>query len=338
MNYRHAFHAGNFADVFKHIVLARILVHLRQKPAPFRFIDTHAGAGLHDLNGQEANRTGEWRDGIGRLAAVTSGRPIDASLTAPVAELLAPYLAACHADPGLPRYYPGSPLIASRLMRPQDRLIACETEPNAIAALARHLRSPVPQLTGLAIRQTAVALATRAPDLSPPLRSDAPSARAKVLAVDGWTALIAYVPPEERRGLILIDPPYERADEFANLADVLVAAHRKWTSGIYMAWYPIKDRQGPDELLRALRPVAADKRLRAEISIGASERPPGLRACGLIVLNPPWKLASELAIILPTLVDVLGCDGERGYLIEPFPGEPQYQSSLKSKVESWPAR
>ena len=296
MNYRHAFHAGNFADVFKHVVLSRILIYLRQKQAPFRVIDTHAGAGLHDLAGEEANRTGEWRDGIARLAAAVDAATIDASLPSPAAESLAPYIAACRVAPGLPRYYPGSPLIAQRLMRPQDRLIACELEPAAAAALASRLHTGT--LDGCA----------------------------KVLELDGWTALAAYIPPKERRGLVLVDPPYERTDEFAHLADALVTAYRKWATGIYMLWYPIKSRDGPDHLFRALRPVAAEKRLRAEIAIGAAEPQAGLRACGLIVLNPPWKLASELAVILPTLIGVLGRGAERGYVIDHLEGEPRYRS------------
>jgi len=133
MNYRHAFHAGSFADVLKHVILARILVHLRDKPAPFRVIDTHAGAGLYDLAGAEASLTGEWRDGIGRFAAATP--------PAAAADLAAPYLAAvhgCNPDGGL-RFYPGSPLIARSLLRRHDRLIACEIAPDAATALADHL-------------------------------------------------------------------------------------------------------------------------------------------------------------------------------------------------------
>src|ERR1700720_4014776 len=165
MNYRHAFHAGNFADVFKHIIIVRILTHLREKIAPFRVIDTHAGEGLYDLAGEEANRTGEWRDGIGRLA--------DAALPADAAPLIAPYLAAlrvCNQGIAL-RHYPGSPLLARHLLRPQDRLIACELEPAAALALSRHLRG---------------------------------SATAKVIRIDGWVALQAYVPAKERRGLVIV--------------------------------------------------------------------------------------------------------------------------------------
>src|SRR5262249_52922718 len=153
MNYRHTFHAGNFADVCKHIIIARILIHLRDKATPFRVIDTHAGDGLYDLRGEEAGRTGEWRDGIGRLA--------HARLPLETAELVAPYLAAVHAcnHAGELRWYPGSPVLARCLLRPQDRLIACELEPRAAVALSRHLR-----------RLPAV----------------------KVMGIDGWIALNAY--------------------------------------------------------------------------------------------------------------------------------------------------
>src|SRR5580704_6989195 len=220
MNYRHAFHAGSFADVLKHAVFARILGHLGEKAAAFRVIDTHAGAGLYDLASAPAARTGEWRDGIGRLLA--------AELPDDIRALLAPYLAAVTAANGgqaqnqalgqALRHYPGSPLIALSLMRPQDRLVACELEPRAAAALKGVLRDR----------------------------------RAKVLALDGWTALGAYVPPKERRGVVLVDPPFEEAADFTRLASALAAAHRKWPTGIYLLWYPIKERDAPDALARRL--------------------------------------------------------------------------------------
>jgi 23S rRNA (adenine2030-N6)-methyltransferase len=236
MNYRHAFHAGNFADVFKHVILSRILVHLREKPAPFRVIDTHAGAGVYDLSADDANRTGEWRDGIGRLAGASLAATVGAAAGA--AELIAPYLAACRDAEGrapAQRLYPGSPVVTARLLRPQDRLIACELEPVAAAALARHLRSKAPQgaprVRGARGEPLAVP-GVPALDGSPMERpGKAPAEEAKVLRMDGWTALNANVPPKERRGLVLIDPPYERPDDFARLADGVTAAHRKWPSG-----------------------------------------------------------------------------------------------------------
>jgi 23S rRNA (adenine2030-N6)-methyltransferase len=271
MNYRHAFHAGNFADVLKHAVLVRILTHLGEKAAPFRVVDTHAGAGLYDLAAEPATRTGEWRDGIGRL--------MDADLPDDVRALLAPYLAVVRAaNPGGGlRRYPGSPLIALGLMRPQDRLVACELEPGAAAALAAHLRR---------------------------------DRRARAVEIDGWVALNAYVPPKERRGVVLIDPPYEEKDEFARLAEALAVAQRKWATGIFLLWYPLKERSGPDRLAAALRPGAAariaPKVLRVEIEWTpmASGR---LSGAGLIVVNPPWRLAEELQQrLLPTLLPVLG--------------------------------
>ena len=267
MNYRHAFHAGNFADVLKHAVLVRVLVHLRTKPAAFRVIDTHAGAGLYDLTGPEASRGLEWRSGIQRLLTA-------ASLSTAARGLLAPYLdivARLNPAEGL-RIYPGSPAITQALLRSQDRLLACEMEPQAAAALARHL---------------------------------AADRRSKQVAIDGWTALNAFIPPKERRGLVLIDPPYEDTGEFPRLAQALEAAHRKWAGGIYLAWYPIKERDEPDALARRLRRAGIGKALRIELSIAAPSAAERLVACGLIAINPPWTLADELSILLPELARVL---------------------------------
>jgi 23S rRNA (adenine2030-N6)-methyltransferase len=270
MNYRHAFHAGNLADVFKHTVLARILTHLGEKAAAFRMIDTHAGAGLYDLSSEPATRTGEWRDGIGRL--------LDASLPDAMRALLAPYLAAvAAANPGGGlRRYPGSPLIALSLMRPQDRLVACELEPVAAAALAAQLRR---------------------------------DSRARAVRIDGWTALNAYLPPKERRGVVLIDPPYEDKHEFSRLPEALAGAQRKWATGIFLLWYPIKDRSGPDRLAGALRRGAttkqASKILRSELVWASDATSAGLRGAGLVIVNPPWRLADELAQLLPALRSVL---------------------------------
>jgi 23S rRNA (adenine2030-N6)-methyltransferase len=266
MNYRHAFHAGNFADVLKHAVLVRILLHLRAKPAAFRVIDTHAGAGRYDLGGPEATRSLEWREGIERLVAAPIGEP--ARL------LLAPYLDAIAAfnNPGTLTCYPGSPALARAFLRAQDRLLACELEPNAAAALARYL---------------------------------AGDRRSKALAIDGWTALHAYVPPKERRGLVLVDPSFEDAGDFGRLGAALEAAQRKWAGGTYLLWYPVKERAGPDALARQLRRSGIAKILRVELSLGGTRADNRLGACGLIVVNPPWTLADELAILLPELAAIL---------------------------------
>ena len=266
MNYRHAYHAGNFADVVKHAVLCRVLMHLRGKPGAFRVIDTHAGAGVYDLRSVEAGKTLEWRDGIGRL--------IGAGLDAPVRALLAPYLDAVIAlnPPGALAAYPGSPVLVQSLLRSQDRLIACELEPQAAAALSR-------QLAG--------------------------DARAKAIAIDGWTALTAYVPPKERRGLVLIDPPFEQAEEFSRLLQGFAAAHRKWPTGHYLAWYPIKDTRDVAAFVRKLARSGIAKMLRVELVAASCAAETGLRGSGLIVVNPPWTLHDELNVLLPALARVL---------------------------------
>ena len=333
MNYRHAFHAGNFADVVKHAVLVRILVHLRAKPAAFRVIDTHAGAGLYDLAGAEAGRSGEWRDGIARVLRAFSGKSLTPagsiaetdlgstrdrrsilpkSATAdlgaalpqkmrPAQEtssqvgegaraLLAPYLDAVAAlnDAGRLTTYPGSPALVRAFLRTQDRLTACELEPNAAAALARNLRG---------------------------------DRRCKAVAIDGWTALNAFVPPKERRGLVLIDPPFEEAGDFPRLASELEAAHRKWASGTYLLWYPIKEREAPDALVRRLLRSGMVKSgtssiLRAELSVAGPRDANRLGACGLIVVNPPWTLESELGVLLPELAAAMSGEGRGTHRVD----------------------
>lgn len=264
MNYRHAFHTGNFADVLKHIVLTRILMHLRKKNTPFRAIDTHAGAALYDLTGPEAARSGEWRDGIGRILETDLGA---------AAPLIEPYLSAvraANAEGKLTRY-PGSPALVASFLRDSDRLIACELEPKAAVALARQMRE---------------------------------DSRIKAIEIDGWTALAAYIPPKERRGLVLIDPPFEQADEFDRLAASLAAAHRKWPDGIYLAWYPVKDARDAAAFARKLAETGIVKALRIELTL-ADAGVEGLRGSGLIAINPPWTLEAELKIILPALAQAL---------------------------------
>ena len=282
MNYRHAFHAGSFADVFKHAVLCRILHYLRGKPAAFRVIDTHAGAGLYDLTSSEASRGGEWRDGIERLLAT--------QLAAPLAALLAPFLEVVGALNERDRLttYPGSPALARAWLRPQDRLIACELEPKACVTLAGHLRGDT---------------------------------RIKTIEIDGWAALTAYLPPPERRGLVLVDPPFEDDGDFHRLSHGLALAHRKWATGVYALWYPIKDRGEPDALAKRLRRLGPAKILRAELNVAPLSDPARLNGCGLILVNPPWTLENELSVLLPGLAGILGRDGKGGFRLDWLAGE-----------------
>jgi 23S rRNA (adenine2030-N6)-methyltransferase len=277
MNYRHAYHAGNFAEVVKHATFARVVAHLKEKPAAFRILDTHAGAGLTDLAEPEASRTAEWRDGIGRLRA--------ASLDDRVRALLAPYLDAIEAcNPGERLVaYPGSPVLVRSWLRPQDRLLACELEPGAATALARNLRG---------------------------------DARVKVVTIDGWTALGAYLPPKERRGAVLIDPPFEQPNEFARLADGLARAHRKWATGTYLAWYPVKDRRDAEAFARRVARSGIPKILRAELTVAPERAAERLVGTGLIVINPPCTLEAELAVLLPALAAALGREHPGTFLLD----------------------
>lgn len=271
MNYRHSFHAGNFADVLKHAVLARILLHLNGKPTPYRLIDTHAGSGRYDLNADDASRTHEWKDGIARL---------DRSPLAPAAEaLLAPYrtaLSAIRAEHGA-EAYPGSPWLCRHAMRPFDRLIAAELHPQTYTKLVETL---------------------------------ARDSRCKPLAIDGWTALRANVPPKERRGLVLIDPPFEEKDEFATLTSQFIAAHRKWPTGIYMLWYPLKDRNAVSTMVDDVLDAGIGRLLQLEIDVDRPEAAGGLSATGLLIANPPWRLAEEMETLLPALTERLA-QGQR---------------------------
>lgn len=267
MNYNHEFHAGNFADVFKHAVLCRVLHYLRGKPAAFRVIDTHAGAGVYDLTGEKSTRGGEWQAGIGKLMAAQTSEA--------VAKLLSPYLEVVRAlnERDQLRVYPGSPALARAWLRPQDRLLACEFEPKTAAALRRNLRGDV---------------------------------RIKTLAVDGWTALNAYVPPKERRGLVLVDPPFEAKNDFSRLASGLAAAHRKWATGVYVLWYPIKGRGEADAFAKRLRRLAINQVLRAEMLVAPLSNPSRLNGAGMVIVNPPWTLENELCVLLPALASILG--------------------------------
>jgi 23S rRNA (adenine2030-N6)-methyltransferase len=282
MNYRHAFHAGGFADVIKHIVLVRMLNYLQDKQAAFRVIDTHAGAGVYDLTGEEASRGGEWLTGIGRI--------MQARFSETAMPLMKPYLDIVRAfNPQAPlKTYPGSPLIARALLRPQDRLTACEVEPKARKLLIDALR-----------RDT----------------------QARVVDLDGWTALPAFVPPKERRGLVLIDPPYEQKDEFERLAGGFAEAFAKWPTGSYLLWYPVKSRRATDDLARHVAQSVADgtppgKCLRLEFSVAPQMAGAGLTSAGLLIVNPPWTLMGELKTILPELEKPLGQGGAGRFRLE----------------------
>ncbi|HEY3797070.1 MAG TPA: 23S rRNA (adenine(2030)-N(6))-methyltransferase RlmJ [Caulobacteraceae bacterium] len=267
MNYRHAFHAGNHADVFKHAALTLVLTQLLSKPAPFAVLDTHAGAGVYDLTSDDARRTGEAAEGVGRVF----GHPL------PAAPAYTAALAAANPD-GLAAY-PGSPEIVRGLLREQDRLICCELHPAEAAALKARYRS---------------------------------DARVAVHHRDGYEAVGALLPPAERRGLVLIDPPFEAADETQRLIAALATGLRRWPTGIFMAWYPVKDGRIGAALANAA--TAWPKALQAEF---LPYRQDGVRMAGggLLVVNAPWKLDEQLAELARELVRLMS-DGQGTWRVE----------------------
>ncbi len=269
LSYRHGFHAGNFADVFKHVLLVQLVRALQRKDKPFCLLDTHAGAGRYDLGSATARKNREFADGVGRLW----------SQSAPSSEL-DDYLERVRAlNPGGElRWYPGSPRIARDLLRPDDRLVLTELHPSEFPLLKAEFGGD---------RQVAVHHA------------------------DGYAALKAFLPPLERRGLVLMDPAYEFKGEFERLAESVRLIHRRWGTGIVAIWYPILDRQPSLRFQRILQESGVPAILCAELGLYPYEGPPGLHGCGMIIINPPWKLDDTLNRLLPELLRRLRV-GEHG--------------------------
>ena len=282
MNYRHAFHAGNFADVTKHVILTRIIEYLKLKEKAFRVIDTHAGAGLYNLDSGEAARTGEWQDGIAKV--------IDAKLPEPVADLLAPWLNAVRSvnSGSSLRKYPGSPKLTRMLLRKQDRLSAIELHPEDAKLLARQFEGDY---------------------------------QVRVIELDGWLALGAHLPPKEKRGLVLVDPPFEESSEFERIVNGLRAAFERWPNGIYALWYPLKDRKSVQAFLKHLKETGIPKILNTELYIRGPSLEPRLDGSGMIIVNPPYTLADELKVIFPELMTLLQQDRGGFWRVEWVNGE-----------------
>jgi len=287
MNYRHAYHAGNFADVVKHVVLVRIVEYLKRKEKPFRVIDTHAGVGLYDLSSEEAQKTGEWREGIGRLVGEPLGKE--------AANLLKPFLDSVHAvnhDDEV-TVYPGSPMIVRQLLRKQDRLTAIELHPQDALALKENFEG---------------------------------DHQVRVIELDGWLALGAHLPPKEKRGLVLVDPPFEREDEFSRMVEGLQKAHRRWPGGIYAFWYPVKNRQEVDMFRAALVQSGVPDILDIRLFIRDPSPEPRLDGTGMIVVNPPYVLREEIRLLLPLLARLLGEGGKGRFFIEQLTPEERSAS------------
>jgi 23S rRNA (adenine2030-N6)-methyltransferase len=277
MNYRHAFHAGNHADVLKHYVLSRLIALLSRKEAPFAYLDSHAGVGLYDLQGDQASRTGEWLQGIDRLWRAED-----------VPDPLLDYLEVIRAinPDGVLRHYPGSPELARMLTREQDRLHLNEKHPEDGRLLKENMHGD---------RRVAVHLG------------------------EGWHVPRALLPTREKRALLLIDPPFEQADEQERCVQALNEAIGRMRQAVVAIWYPIKDLNQLKRFYRDLQKSAAPKLLRIELYVQSADDAQRLNGSGLVISNPPWGLEEELKQILPWLTSLLrqGQDGWRvDWLIE----------------------
>jgi 23S rRNA (adenine2030-N6)-methyltransferase len=267
MNYRHAYHAGNHADVLKHVVVARLLEHLKKKDKPFRILDLHAGIGVYDFTANEAAKTGEWRDGVGRFY---NEEALPLPLSDQVEELIAPWRAAIAAvnAPGSLHFYPGSPELALHVLRPSDRLMLNELHPEDFANLRGRYRR---------------------------------DRRVTLTELDAAVAIKAQLPPPERRGLVLIDPPYEALDEPDRNIRALRNGLERFSTGQFCLWYPITGDGLSDALAAQIHSLAIPRTLQVEMTIRAVMRDGGLAGSGLILVNPPWMLDRELELLLPEL-------------------------------------
>jgi 23S rRNA (adenine2030-N6)-methyltransferase len=258
MNYRHGYHAGNFADVVKHVALTAILLHLRKKETAFAVVDSHAGRGMYDLSGTEAGKTGEARGGIARLTDLSGEMP----------EPLSRYLSLVK-ESG-PNSYTGSPLIAARLLRPQDRLTAVEKHPEEFAALKEAL---------------------------------APTRNATAEQGDGYARTVKLLPPPSRRGLVLMDPPFESPGEFSALAQAARDAYRKFATGIFMIWFPIKSQSDADAFIGEVLAGGVAKAMVIDTKVSAPEGK--LNRAGLLVINPPYGFETEMRAAARLLAPLL---------------------------------
>jgi len=277
MNYRHAFHAGNFADVHKHTALLALLSHLHRKPKPILYLDTHAGRGRYELHSADAQRGNEWRSGIGRL--------IDATVASEDVRRYMDTLSAALAwsSGNAPATYLGSPLIALAVLRDIDRAVFVERQPTEARVLEQ-------QIAG--------------------------RPRVSVVCDDGYAAMKAWLPPKENRGLVLIDPPYEAADEFAEADRALRAGLARWPTGIFALWYPIKAGLESERLRRSLTESGLRKLLTLELCVRPRDSPLALNGSGLVVANPPWQFDAQMKVAMSELHRLLSVDGTGDHRVE----------------------
>jgi 23S rRNA (adenine2030-N6)-methyltransferase len=277
MNYRHIYHAGNFADVFKHVVLVSLIQSLSVKNTPFFYLDTHAGIGEYDLQQRNAQKTQEYKTGVGKCISHPGLQAL------PV--LLRDYITLLetwnHAKGTQEiRYYPGSPVWVRQLLRPLDRMVLTELHPEDRLRLKQ---------TFLQDKQVAVH------------------------HLDGYQALKAFLPPKENRGLVLIDPPFEKTDEYTQIVQQLMQATNRWQAGTYAIWYPIKDKKAVKRFYADLVRSGIREILCCEMHVSDLEESAGLQACGMLLVHPPWQWQKKIEAALPSLSGLLSQQDRGSY-------------------------
>jgi 23S rRNA (adenine2030-N6)-methyltransferase len=285
MNYRHQFHAGNYADVVKHALLVRLVRALHNKEKGFLYLDTHAGRGRYDLAaaaaGESLARKPEWPDGIGRLWGLAAGASDPEWLE--YLEVIRQFDVRSGNLGTTPRFYPGSPWIVRLLARPADRLAFCEKHPAEFAALrAEFAKTP----------------------------------RVSLHEIDGYAAIRSMLPPPERRALVLIDPPFESQDEFARIAAALGEGLVRFRSGVFAVWYPLTTRARVDEFIGAVRAVNPPSALAVELTVAGPRSLLKMQGCGLLVINPPWGSDREAVGLAAALARVLAQEPGGGGRVE----------------------
>jgi 23S rRNA (adenine2030-N6)-methyltransferase len=264
MNYRHSYHAGNFADVVKHVALVAILLHLQRKDSAFAVIDSHGGRGLYDLAAEESRKTGEAAAGIEKLRGLTADGALGRYL-----ELA-----------GDPKFYPGSPLIAAKMLRPQDRLVAIEKHPAEFEVLKQTLH---------------------------------PWRKARAEAGDGYAKLHSLLPPPERRGVVLIDPPFEAENEFAALAEAVRGSLRRFATGVTLIWFPVKSESAAQRFCGEVLAFGVTRALRVDMSVAAEAGK--LSRAALLVINPPFGFDVEMQDILERISPLMAGAGRLEWLV-----------------------
>jgi len=275
MNYKHLYHAGNFSDVFKHLVILSLIEFMKKKDKPFCYIETHAGAGRYDLTSKEAEKTKEYKNGVLKLI------DLDLNTKEKKPKIIKKYIDFIQKQ-GFPPYYPGSPLIAESALRPVDRMILMELHTAELETLKNLFYG---------------------------------NKQAAIHHQDGYLGLKAFLPPKERRGLILIDPPFEKPSEWEDLIKYLTIAYQRFPMGVYAIWYPLKDKAAVYTFQQALKKLDNAETIISEMTIYPEDIQTGLIGCGMAIINPPWQWAETFSSVLPWLWKVLSINQQGSYRI-----------------------